>query len=105
LEVALDEHLQANSSIFSGEKRLADYYKRLSQPVRVSSPIKKDPKSESSTASDEVKKSARRRNTRVKDEVSVTCVLPLLFPFPFDTYTGACERSMLTALYSPNVDD
>jgi hypothetical protein len=76
LEVALDEHLRTNSSIFSGDKRLADYYKRLSQPTRISSPIKKDLKIESSTPTDEVKKVARRRNTKVKDDPDVTCVSP-----------------------------
>ncbi|EED15632.1 conserved hypothetical protein [Talaromyces stipitatus ATCC 10500] len=62
LETALDNHLRANSSIFSGEKRLADYYKRLSQPPRLSSPVKKEPKSESSGISvGEEKRSSRSR--------------------------------------------
>jgi hypothetical protein len=57
----LDSHLRANSSIFSGEKRLADYYKRLAQPARVSSPVKKEPKAETSSIASEEKKSTRRR--------------------------------------------
>lgn len=62
LEVALDGHLRANSSIFSGEKRLADYYRRLSQPGRVSSPVKKEPKSDASgIIASEEKKSTRTR--------------------------------------------
>jgi hypothetical protein len=62
LESALDGHLRANSSIFSGDKRLADYYRRLSQPGRVSSPVKKEPKSETALVpSDEPKKTMRRR--------------------------------------------
>jgi len=62
LETALDHHLRANSSIFSGEKRLADYYRRLSQPARMSSPVKKEPKSEPSGISvgSEEKRSSRR---------------------------------------------
>lgn len=63
LETALDSHLRANSSIFSGEKRLADYYKRLAQPPRVSSPVKKEPKAETSSVASEEKKSTRRRKT------------------------------------------
>lgn len=62
LESALDSHLRANTSIFSGEKRLADYYRRLSQPARMSSPVKKEPKTESSVISvgSEEKRSSRR---------------------------------------------
>ncbi|KUL87063.1 hypothetical protein ZTR_05711 [Talaromyces verruculosus] len=62
LETALDNHLRANSSIFSGEKRLADYYRRLSQPARMASPVKKEPKSEPSGVSvgSEEKRSSRR---------------------------------------------
>ncbi|OKL55341.1 hypothetical protein UA08_09346 [Talaromyces atroroseus] len=70
LELALDDHLRANSSIFSGEKRLSDYYRRLSQPSRVSSPVKKEPKAEASTPSTEEKKSSRRRKTSVEAEES-----------------------------------
>lgn len=62
LETALDKHLRANSSIFSGEKRLSDYYRRLSQTPRVSSPVKREPKAEASTiASPEEKKPSSRR--------------------------------------------
>jgi hypothetical protein len=72
LEVALDTHLRANSSIFSGEKRLSDYYRRLSQPPRVSSPVKKEPKAEASATSstEEKRPSSRRRKTPVEACVS-----------------------------------
>lgn len=61
LEVALDSHLRANSSIFSGEKKLSDYYRRLSGAPRLSSPVKKEPKPEAS--SEEKKPASRRRKT------------------------------------------
>ncbi|RAO66667.1 uncharacterized protein BHQ10_002679 [Talaromyces amestolkiae] len=71
LEAALDSHLRANSSIFSGEKRLADYYRRLSQPARLSSPVKKEPKSESSlisVGSEEKRVSRRTRKASTEAE-------------------------------------
>ena len=56
LEIALDEHLNANRSSLSKEQKLADYYKRLS--------------------GDEVKRPARsRRQTRPKEEIEATFVL------------------------------
>jgi hypothetical protein len=72
LETALDEHLRTNASIFQGDDRLADYYKRLSRPGRVSSPVKKEAKSDVTPASDEPKRPSRRRTTKV--EVDATCV-------------------------------
>lgn len=72
LEVALDEHLRANSSIFSGDKRLAEYYRRLSQPSRVSSPVKKEPKIDTTTPGDETKRPSRRRQAKAEPEA--TCV-------------------------------
>ena len=75
LEIALDEHLNANRSSLSKEQKLADYYKRLSQPSR-SSPVKKEPKGEIATSGDEVKRPARsRRQTRPKEEIEATFVL------------------------------
>lgn len=41
LAVALDKHLRENRSIFSGDKKLAEYYKRLAQPPRGGSPAEK----------------------------------------------------------------
>jgi hypothetical protein len=75
LETALDSHLRANSSIFSGEKRLADYYRRLSQPARLSSPVKKEPKLESSGISvgSEEKRLSRRSPRKASTEVYVLC--------------------------------
>jgi hypothetical protein len=71
LEAALDEHLRANTSIFSADKRLADYYRRLAQLPRVVSPIKL--KTEPAASGDEAKKLSRRRQTnKVKDDVEVT---------------------------------
>ncbi|KAH8705895.1 hypothetical protein BGW36DRAFT_19280 [Talaromyces proteolyticus] len=72
LEAALDKHLRANSSIFSGEKRLGDYYKRLFQPARVSSPVKKEPKAETSSAASEEKKTTRRRKTSTEADDTET---------------------------------
>lgn len=61
LESALDAHLRENKAIFSGDKRLADYYRRLSQPARVSSPVKKEPKRDGSP--EETKRPVRRSRT------------------------------------------
>lgn len=61
LETALDAHLRENRAIFSGDKRLADYYRRLSQPARVSSPVKKEPKRDVSP--EETKRPVRRSRT------------------------------------------
>lgn len=74
LETALDEHLSSNKDIFSGDKRFADYYRRLSQPSRLSSPVKKEPKTDAIASGDDIKKSARRRTTKAKEESDVTYV-------------------------------
>ena len=80
LKTALDEHLRANTSIFSEDRRLADYYRRLAQLPRVVSPIKL--KTEPAASGDEAKKLSRRRQiNKVKDDVEVTCVILPLLPF------------------------
>ncbi|KAL1964422.1 hypothetical protein VTN77DRAFT_6980 [Rasamsonia byssochlamydoides] len=66
LETALDEHLRANSASFSGDKRFSEYYRRLSQPGRVSSPVKKEPKTEATASGDEAKRPTRRRQTKAE---------------------------------------
>ncbi|KAK2758361.1 hypothetical protein FQN54_004210 [Arachnomyces sp. PD_36] len=73
LEGALDEHLSANKSIFSGEAKFHDYYRRLAQPPRAS-PVKREPKTEVSPSGDEAPKrpSRLRRQTKVKEEADTT---------------------------------
>jgi hypothetical protein len=44
LAVALDNHLNANRSIFSGVKSLSEYYSRLASPPRRGSPVKRESK-------------------------------------------------------------
>ncbi|KAE8352191.1 hypothetical protein BDV28DRAFT_135603 [Aspergillus coremiiformis] len=70
LAAALDEHLQANESIFVSDARLAEYYRRLSQTPRKGSPVKgspvkREPKVEVTPLAP---RSARRRQTRTKEE-------------------------------------
>lgn len=50
LAVALDKHLRDNKSIFGNDKKLADYYKRLSAPARGASPVKRESRVEVSPA-------------------------------------------------------
>ncbi|KAL4888381.1 hypothetical protein BDV59DRAFT_188737 [Aspergillus ambiguus] len=69
LASALDEHLQANRSIFARQDLLSEYYKRLSATPRRSSPIKREPKSADTP---DAPKSARRRSTKTKEEVEPT---------------------------------
>ncbi|OAX79310.1 hypothetical protein ACJ72_06370 [Emergomyces africanus] len=72
LEVALDNHLAANRSSLSGEQKLADYYRRLSQTSR-SSPIKKEPKAEPATSGDDARRPSRsRRQIKPKTEIEAT---------------------------------
>ncbi|KLJ08173.1 hypothetical protein EMPG_16375, partial [Blastomyces silverae] len=69
LEAALDEHLAANRASLSGEQRLADYYRRLSQTSR-SSPIKREPKPEPAMSSDDTRRPSRsRRQVQPKQEI------------------------------------
>ncbi|KAL4916530.1 hypothetical protein BDW62DRAFT_105562 [Aspergillus aurantiobrunneus] len=82
LAVKLDDHLQANSSIFGKDKRLADYYRRSSQSSQSSgmSPFKKTSKTSrgsqsdttpvkvESSAADAAPKSSRRRQTKAREE-------------------------------------
>ncbi|KAI9372925.1 hypothetical protein BJX61DRAFT_505098 [Aspergillus egyptiacus] len=73
LAAKLDEHLQANRSIFGTDERLADYYRRLSQSSARSSsarssPVKRESKGEISPVKEEAPRSVRRRTTRLKEE-------------------------------------
>ncbi|KAK2790245.1 hypothetical protein FQN53_000011 [Emmonsiellopsis sp. PD_33] len=76
LEAALDDHLSANRASLSGEQRLADYYRRLSQPSRAS-PIKREPKTEPMSSGEEVKRPTRtRRQVKPKQEIEASLVTP-----------------------------
>ncbi|KKK18188.1 hypothetical protein P175DRAFT_0466041 [Aspergillus ochraceoroseus IBT 24754] len=66
LAVKLDEHLQANRTIFGSDARLAEYYKRLSQPTRAS-PVKRESKAENTPP-----RSVRRRVPKPKEEIEQT---------------------------------
>ncbi|KAB8076779.1 hypothetical protein BDV29DRAFT_169463 [Aspergillus leporis] len=68
LASALDHHLQANQSIFVNDSRLSDYYRRLTQTPRKGSPVKREPKVEVTPLAKEAPRSARRRQTRSKEE-------------------------------------
>ncbi|GAB1194261.1 hypothetical protein BDV32DRAFT_114943 [Aspergillus pseudonomiae] len=72
LATLLDQHLQANQSIFAKDARLTDYYRRLSQTPRKGSPVKRDPRVEISPPVKETPRSAprsaRRRQMRVLEE-------------------------------------
>ncbi|KAE8164048.1 hypothetical protein BDV40DRAFT_261253 [Aspergillus tamarii] len=72
LATLLDQHLQANQTIFAKDARLTDYYRRLSQTPRKASPVKRDPRVEVSPLAKEtprsVLRSARRRQTRALEE-------------------------------------
>lgn len=69
----------------STNEAFADYYKRLSQPVRLVSPTKRDLKADATASGDEAKRPSRRKSARsptklTKDEVeSTTYVISLLF--------------------------
>ncbi|KAJ5105066.1 hypothetical protein NUU61_002413 [Penicillium alfredii] len=65
LVVALDKHLRDNRSIFAGDKKLAEYYKRLAQPARAASPVKREARVEVSPVTE--KKSVSRRSTKKKE--------------------------------------
>ncbi|KKZ61317.1 hypothetical protein EMCG_04034 [[Emmonsia] crescens] len=72
LEAALDDHLAANRASLSGEQKLADYYRRLSQTSR-SSPIKREPKPEPAASSDDTRRTSRsRRQIKPKQEIEAT---------------------------------
>ncbi|KAI9930136.1 hypothetical protein MW887_011946 [Aspergillus wentii] len=68
LATALDEHLRSNRSIFANDERFAEYYRRLSQPPRFSSPVKREAKVEITSPREEAPRSIRRRQTRLKEE-------------------------------------
>ncbi|KAK2802648.1 hypothetical protein FQN50_007256 [Emmonsiellopsis sp. PD_5] len=72
LEAALDDHLSANRASLAGEQRLADYYRRLSQPSRAS-PIKREPKTDPMSSGEEVKRPTRtRRQVKPKQEIEAS---------------------------------
>ncbi|KAJ5619490.1 hypothetical protein N7510_003474 [Penicillium lagena] len=72
LAVALDKHLRDNKSIFSGEKTLADYYKRLAAPLRGGSPVKR----ESAESPVTEKKKPGRKPTKQKEEEATESETP-----------------------------
>ncbi|EAU32961.1 conserved hypothetical protein [Aspergillus terreus NIH2624] len=116
LASALDEHLQANRSIFAKQDQLAEYYKRLSATPRRSSPIKREPKTD--TPASDAPRSARRRQTKAKEEVEPTdesdadalqtpfrpmvAIRPTLPPSPA-VVTDAIDRQ--TAVWRKSVTD
>jgi hypothetical protein len=67
IEVALDEYLTKNASQYSGEARLAPFYKRRSD----SSPIKKEASSALSDAETKPK-SVKRRVTKAAEDLVAT---------------------------------
>lgn len=70
LAVALDKHLSDNRSIFSNDKKLADYYKRLSAPPRATSPVKREPRVVVTPSTE--KKAPGRRSTKQKEKDEAT---------------------------------
>jgi hypothetical protein len=72
LAVALDKHLRENKSIFSSDKKLADYYKRLAAPPRGGSPVKRE-----SAESPATEKKKPGRKPKQKEE-EATYVLNLI---------------------------
>jgi hypothetical protein len=62
LAVALDNHLNANRSIFSGVKSLSEYYSRLASPPRRGSPLKRESKPQ--TPGPATKTPSRRASTK-----------------------------------------
>ena len=67
IEIALDDYLTRNSSRFSGEARLAPFYKRRSE----SSPVKKEASSAFLGIETKVK-SVKRRVTKAAEELVAT---------------------------------
>ncbi|KAJ5992865.1 hypothetical protein N7451_008589 [Penicillium sp. IBT 35674x] len=68
LIAALDKHLVDNRSIFSGDKKLAEFYSRLSSTTRRGSPVKREPRADVSPVAE--KKTPGRRSTKPKEEES-----------------------------------
>lgn len=68
LAVALDKHLRDNRSIFGNDKKLADYYKRLSAPARGASPVKRETRAEATPATE--KKTPGRRPAKKQEEAT-----------------------------------
>ncbi|KAL2827701.1 hypothetical protein BJY01DRAFT_228928 [Aspergillus pseudoustus] len=69
LAAKLDEHLQANRTIFGADDRLTEYYRRLSQGSRAS-PVKRESResrSEASPVKEDAPRSVRRRTTKPRE--------------------------------------
>ncbi|KAL4967634.1 uncharacterized protein BDV14DRAFT_168925 [Aspergillus stella-maris] len=89
LAIKLDQHLQANSTIFSNEKSLEDYYRRTGSPVKrgsrggrgsASASVETPVKAESASSNvGTVSRSARRRQTQAR-EVSGPDAVPASAP-------------------------
>ncbi|EEH42245.2 uncharacterized protein PADG_07065 [Paracoccidioides brasiliensis Pb18] len=71
LETALDDHLAANRASLSGEHRLADYYRRLSQAQSRASPVKRERelKNEPATSGDDARRERAAPSTRARRTV------------------------------------
>lgn len=72
LVATLDNHLIANRSTFVNDARLADYYRRQSQPARFGTPAKRAARVEvmsSPSAAEESSSRSTRRRTAVRPEV------------------------------------
>ncbi|KAJ5577712.1 uncharacterized protein N7459_006676 [Penicillium hispanicum] len=79
LAVALDNHLRENKSIYSGDQKLADYYKRLSAgSTRGGSPVKRETRVEVSPVLE--KKTPGRRPTKQKEEPATESDEPVKTP-------------------------
>ncbi|KAJ6001862.1 hypothetical protein N7499_002271 [Penicillium canescens] len=73
LAVALDNHLNANRSIFSGVKSLSEYYSRLASPPRRGSPVKRESKPQTpgpATKTPSRRASAKKEVKEQKEEPS-----------------------------------
>ncbi|KAJ5650011.1 uncharacterized protein N7484_003734 [Penicillium longicatenatum] len=68
LIAALDKHLVDNRTIFSGDKKLAEFYTRLSSTARRGSPVKRELRADVSPVIE--KKTPGRRSTKPKEEES-----------------------------------
>ncbi|KAJ5918660.1 hypothetical protein N7466_010652 [Penicillium verhagenii] len=105
LIAALDKHLNDNRSIFSGEKRLAEFYSRLSGATRRGSPVKREPRVDLSPVTE--KKTPARRSTKPKEEEesAESDDAPIITPAVKKTLTSAARatpRSVRSVVESAN---
>lgn len=67
LAVALDKHLRDNKAIFGNDRKLADYYKRLSGTVRGASPVKRERETRVEVSPASEKKTPGRRSRKQEE--------------------------------------